>query len=158
MSESTELARALGRTVTGPMWHGPALAELTAGITAEQAASHPVKGAHSIWELVLHITVWANIARERLAGGALDDPPASKDWPAIPKNATREAWTQATDRMADAYRALARATESLDATALDAMIPGRGYSAATMLRGVVEHGTYHGGQIAILKRALAGTG
>ena len=30
----------------------------------------------------------------------------------------------------------------------------RTHSAADMLRGVIEHGAYHGGQIAILKRAL----
>ena len=157
MTESAELARLLERTVTGPMWHGPALAEVIAGVTADQAAAHPIEGAHSIWELVLHITVWANIAAARLRGEALDDPPASEDWPA-PPTATREAWTQATDRMGDAYRGLARAAERLDGAALGATIPGRGYTAATMLRGVVEHGTYHGGQIAILKRAVARRG
>jgi len=34
-------------------------------------------------------------------------------------------------------------------------VAGLDYTVATLLRGVVEHGTYHGGQIALLKRALA---
>ena len=157
MSEAKELARQLEATVDGPMWHGPALAELLRDVSPEQAAARPIAGAHSIWELVLHITVWADIAAERLRGGALDDPPASKDWP--PVSATsRDAWTSATGRMAGAYRMLAKAAATLDDAGLGAEIRGRGYSAATMLRGVVEHGTYHGGQIAILKRALEGRG
>jgi len=41
------------RAFDGPMWHGPALAELVAGVSSEEAAAHPVPGAHSIWELVL---------------------------------------------------------------------------------------------------------
>ena len=143
----------LERTIAGPMWHGPALGEVLEGVSAEQAAARPIPGAHSIWELVLHITVWAGIALERLRGRALDDPPSSKDWQ-TPSTTTAEAWAQATEHLGAAYRALAREVASLDAEALAAEIPTRGYSAATMLRGVVEHGTYHGGQIAILKRAL----
>ncbi len=153
MSDATDLAGLLERTVTGPMWHGPALAEVLAGVSAEQAASHPVRGAHSIWELVLHIAVWAEIARERLHGRALDDPPASKDWQS-PGATSSESWTGAIGRLTEAYRARAKETAALDGAALATEIPGRGYTAATMLRGVVEHGTYHGGQIAILKRAL----
>ena len=153
MSDATDLAGLLERTVTGPMWHGPALAEVLGGVSAEQAASHPVRGAHSIWELVLHIAVWAEIARERLHGRALDDPPASRDWQS-PAATSSEAWTGAIGRLTEAYRALATETAALDGAALAAEIPSRGYTAATMLRGVVEHGTYHGGQIAILKRAL----
>ena len=33
-------------------------------------------------------------------------------------------------------------------------MPGLDYSVAVLLHGIVEHGTYHGGQIALLKRAL----
>jgi uncharacterized damage-inducible protein DinB len=33
-------------------------------------------------------------------------------------------------------------------------VPGLDYSVAVLLHGIVEHGTYHGGQIVLLKRAL----
>ena len=155
MSDTGDLADLLERTVKGPMWHGPALAEVLAGVSAEQAVSHPVPGAHSIWELVLHIALWAEIALERLGGRALDDPPASKDWQ-LPAATTTEAWTEAIGRLTAAYGALAKETASLGAGALAAEIPTRGYTARMMLLGVVEHGTYHGGQIAVLKRALGG--
>ena len=63
MSRARHLGSSLERTVTGPMWHGPALAEVLDGVTAEQAAAHPVKGAHSIWEIVLHVIASAATSR-----------------------------------------------------------------------------------------------
>ena len=153
MTDAEHLANCIERTVSGPMWHGPALAELLANVTPEQAATRPVPDAHSIWELVLHITVWARIARRRLKGEALDDPSPSEDWVRAP-TPSPGAWTKAVAGMEAAYRELAGDVARLEDSALRGAIPTRGYSAGTMLRGVVEHGTYHGGQIAILKRAL----
>jgi hypothetical protein len=39
---------------TGNAWHGPAVRELLADVTAEKAAARPLSNAHSIWEIVLH--------------------------------------------------------------------------------------------------------
>jgi uncharacterized damage-inducible protein DinB len=41
----------------------------------------------------------------------------------------------------------------LDEARLSEKIPGLEYSVDVLLHGVVEHGTYHGGQIALLKKA-----
>src|SRR6185503_10276985 len=76
-----QLANHIKRTITGPMWHGPALDEVLDGLTHEAAAAHPFPTAHSIWELVLHVTVWAEIARARLRGNRISDPPPAEDWP-----------------------------------------------------------------------------
>ncbi len=56
MSETERIAEQLERTWTGDAWHGPAMKELTAGLTAKQAATPHVSEAHSIWEIVLHCT------------------------------------------------------------------------------------------------------
>ena len=157
-SYAQRLAERLARTVTGPMWHGPALDELLDHVTASDAAARPVPGAHSIWELALHVAVWAEISRERLDGRALAYPAPDIDWPRAPtaSDATDDAWRAARERLRSAYRALADAARTLDDDALGATVPEQKYSVATMLRGVVEHGTYHGGQIALLRRALSG--
>ena len=56
----------------GGAWHGPSLQELLQGVTAAQAAQHPVEEAHSIWELVNHIAAWEAIVTQRLRGVMLD--------------------------------------------------------------------------------------
>ena len=155
-SHAQRHAERLARTVTGPMWHGPALDEVLAGVSAAQAAAHPVPGAHSIWELVLHVSVWTEIPRERLHGRPYEEVPPEIDWPSPPTGdaATATAWQAACERLRAAYRALADDTAALSDDALRATVARAPYSVATMLRGVVEHGTYHGGQIALLRRAL----
>ena len=148
-----QLAQRLERTVTGPMWHGPALDEVLADITPAQAAERPIVGAHTIWELVLHIAVWADIARARLEG-PVGDPVPERDWPTPVAIAPGE-WRAAVTGLRESYQTLAASVRELDDTALAAPVAGQPYSASTMLHGVVEHGAYHGGQIALLRRALA---
>ena len=70
MTRAAKLAARIERYVTGPMWHGPVLADLLDGVPHDRAAAKPIAGAHSIWEIVLHVTAWAEIARLRLAGQA----------------------------------------------------------------------------------------
>jgi uncharacterized damage-inducible protein DinB len=150
------IAQRLRRTVHGPMWHGDALLEQLRGVSAAAALRHPLPGAHSVWELVLHITAWATIAHERATGVRLGDPTAAEDWPAVPARASAAAWRDAVTAMTGAYERLAAFAAGLDETALAAQVPGRDYTLLTMLAGVVEHGVYHGGQIGILKRAARG--
>jgi uncharacterized damage-inducible protein DinB len=147
------LAARLERTVTGPMWHGPALDEVLADITPAQAAARPITGAHTIWELVLHIAVWADIARARLES-PVGDPAPERDWPTPIATGPAE-WRAAVARLRESYQTLAASVRGLDDTGLAALVAGQQYSASTMLHGVVEHGAYHGGQIALLRRALS---
>lgn len=153
MTAAQRLANQIRRTVTGPMWHGPALDDALADITPAEAASHPVGVAHSIWELVLHVAVWAEVALARLG----PEPPIApaEDWPAVPEGTAAD-WEAALERLRSSYERLAQAAQTMDDSALRATVdlPGPRYSVEVMLHGVVEHGTYHAGQIVLLRRAL----
>ena len=153
MSRGQRIAQAIEHSVSGPMWHGPALADLLEDVSAEQAAARPIKGAHSIWELVLHITAWTEIARERLAGSAKADPTPDEDWPPV-RDSSPEAWRAARERLKAAHRELAAEVAELDDAVLISRLPGKDHTALVMYHGIIEHDAYHGGQIAILKKAL----
>ena len=153
MSRGQRVAEAIERSVSGPMWHGPALADLVGDVTAEQAAARPVPGAHSIWELVLHVSSWTEIVRERLVGSAKSEPTPEEDWPPV-RDQSAAAWRAAVERLKEAHRELAADVAQLDDSMLIGRVPGREHSVLAMIHGVVEHDAYHGGQIAILKRAL----
>lgn len=155
MTAAQRLASQIRRTVTGPMWHGPALDDVLADVTPDVAVSRPVAAAHSIWELVLHIAVWAEVALARFGPEPLASP--EHDWPAVPEP-TAAHWQDALTRLHASYEQLARAVENLDDAALSALValPGPRHTIEVMLHGVVEHGTYHGGQIMLLRRAIEG--
>jgi uncharacterized damage-inducible protein DinB len=148
-SRARELSDAIARAVSGPIWHGPSLTDLVGDVSAEDAAAHPIAGAHSIWELVLHMASWAEIVRARL----IDASTPEEDWPPLAE-ATPEHWRDAVERLKAAHRELADDVLALDDARLFERVSGRDYTALTMLHGVVEHDAYHGGQIAVLKRAL----
>lgn len=153
-SLAAQLSNHITRTVIGPMWHGAALDELLKDVTHEQASARPIAGAHTIREIVVHVTAWTEIARARLRGERTADATAAEDWP--PVGATNaDAWQAALERLRDGHRALATDIRRLDEQTFDAKVPGLDYTVSNLLHGVVEHGTYHGGQIALLKRALA---
>ena len=139
------------------MWHGPSLTDLVGDVGADDAAAHPVTSAHSIWELVLHITAWTEIVRQRLVSTTAVEATPEEDWPAV-KDRSAEAWRDTVERMKGAHRELAADVAALDDSRLIGRVPGREHNILAMIHGVVEHDAYHGGQIAILKRALQKSG
>lgn len=140
-------------------WHGPALAVLLEGMSAEQAAAKPIAGAHSIWELVLHVTAWHREVLRRLDGRPPSMPEAG-DWPEPPASRPQH-WQAA---VADLHRSQAEldaALARLDAADLERPVGtlrepalGTGFTLGETVLGLLQHDAYHGGQIALVRRAL----
>jgi uncharacterized damage-inducible protein DinB len=132
-------------------WHGPAVKEVLAGVTASTARARPIAGAHTIWELVLHITAWIRAGEIGLAGEKVDLPDA-EDWPAVTSQ-SEEDWQAALRDMDETYQRLRSALSGTSDTKLDDTVTGRDYSVYVLLHGVVQHCLYHAGQIVFLKAA-----
>jgi len=152
MSEVARILNQLDRSYHGESWHGPSLRDLVEGITAKDAAAHPVHGAHSIWELVNHVAAWNSIVRRRLAGEAVEVTPDA-DWPPV-WEATDVAWKRSLEVLDDCRAHLRGDTEKLHDTHLNETPENQKHSRYIMLHGLVQHDLYHAGQIAILKKAL----
>lgn len=160
MSEIHRILDELHREHEGDPWHGSPLRSILNGVTHEQAASHPVAGAHSIWELVLHITAWKGEVRRRLAGAPAGEPHEG-DWPAVGEP-TAERWQTAVARLETVHRDLLGAIRTLPeqklfepTNDLRNRAAGSGVSHYVLLHGIVQHDVYHSGQIALLKKAIA---
>jgi uncharacterized damage-inducible protein DinB len=160
MCEADRLADLVERVVEGDPWHGSSVVAVLDGISAEDAAAHVVPGAHSIWELVLHMTGWAREVHSRLAGAPAGEP-AAGDWPAVTV-VTPAAWRAAVADLIESHRVLAAAIRAADDRLLVAPVvdhrdaaSGTGLSRYLTLHGLVHHTAYHAGQIALVKRAIA---
>jgi uncharacterized damage-inducible protein DinB len=154
-SSSAYLAHQLDHAFTGPTWHGSSLAELLHDVTATEARAHPLRGGHSIAELVAHLAAWCEIAGRRLAGfaGPATD---AEDWPAVDAS-SEERWRASVKTLGARYAEIGRKAGALSESGLSATLAGRTHTAADMLHGLVAHGAYHGGQIALLKKTLRGS-
>jgi uncharacterized damage-inducible protein DinB len=160
MSEATRIREEIRLACGEEPWHGPGLTALLQGVDATMAAARPIPGAHTIWELVLHLTGWTREVTRRLEGGSPGEPPEG-DWPAVPE-ATSVNWARAKGALADAHQQLITKVERFPEARLFHVIEDHRTppSSATvtyyqMLHGLVQHDAYHGGQIAMLKKALA---
>jgi len=142
----------------GQPWHGPSLAKVLSDVDPATCAEHPVAGAHSILELLLHLTAWTSEVTRRL-NGAKPGEPEEGDWPAAAQKDPIASWNRARERLARAYDELFRAIENCPAERFDAIVgslesPESPITVARMLRGAVQHFAYHSGQIPILRHAL----
>ena len=157
MNEIERIVDQLQREHSGNPWHGSPLQEILQGIDHERAAAKPVREAHSIWELVLHIAAWKNETRHRLTGARAGEP-REGDWPAVGET-TVTAWREAVEHLELAHRLLVSAVRDLPEPKLfePTNDPRSGQIAPTyyeLLHGIVQHDVYHAGQIAVLKKAV----
>ncbi len=152
MSETARIADELKRAFEGNAWHGPALREVLDGVTAQKAATRPFRSVHSIWEIVLHVSVWQEVVRRRLEGELISDLPPEEDWPAV-RDTGKQAWKKSLEDLEGSYSALRQRMSLLDDARLNEKVPGMNYSVYVMLHGVTQHDLYHAGQIALLKKA-----
>lgn len=151
MSEAARLADQLQKSHEGEAWHGPALAELLAGVTAEQALARPLADAHSIYEIVLHLAGWTDLTVRVLEGDPTREPHEG-DWPPGGEP-SQAAWEQAVEKLNRDQTRLFEAASKLPDSRLQERAAGRDYTIGFMLLGVLQHNAYHAGQIALLKKA-----
>ncbi len=151
IDEKSRIADQLKRAFEGDAWHGPAVLELLEGVSARAAASKPLAGAHSIWELVLHIAAWDGAIRRRMEGQALQLSP-EQDFPPV-KDTSDSAWRNALEHLKRSHAELIEEVLSMPDHRLTSQVPGKKYDFYHMLHGAVQHELYHAGQIALLKKA-----
>ncbi len=152
-SEAARIDDELRRAFDGECWHGPSVAEVLHGVTAEVAArKHPAL-VHSIWELVHHLTAWVEVVRLRVAEGqTITDLPGGNFPPVTDTSAA--AWTAAVAELGATVGRLRGVAVALTPDRLDEFTPGRAESVAVELHGTAQHLAYHGGQIALLKKLV----
>jgi uncharacterized damage-inducible protein DinB len=144
---------------SGNPWHGSSLTEVLKGVDAKTAYVRSIPRGHTIWELVLHMTVWTREVASRVRGSAPKSP--APDWPSPESGGGEAAWRRAQDELGAAQNDLEKAVDDLNPVDLVRWIgderdpaAGTGVTVGTLIRGLLQHHTYHEGQIALLKKAV----
>jgi uncharacterized damage-inducible protein DinB len=154
MTECSRLADQIRRAFDGEAWHGDALVEVLSNVSAAQAAARPIKNAHTIWEIVLHIAAWDRAVLRRIGGTAvnLSD---SENFPAI-LDTGELAWETAVEQTRGVHSDLVKAVAAFPDSRLPEQVLGKEkqpyYDYFYMFAGIAQHETYHTGQIVLLKK------
>jgi uncharacterized damage-inducible protein DinB len=157
MAEIERLADQLQRAFYRDAWCGPSLLESLEGVSAAQAAARPLARAHSIWEIVAHVSGWKMTVHQRLEG-QLVRLPKEGDWPPV-VDTSEQSWQQTLTKLKARHDALLIAVRGLDEARLEDVLltessreTGGGVSCYVTLHGAAQHDLYHGGQISLLKK------
>jgi uncharacterized damage-inducible protein DinB len=153
---ATELGRIdeqLRLSFEGDAWHGPAVLQVLDEVGAEAACAHPIDGAHSVWEIVLHLGGAYGLVLRRLQGDGRQLTP-EEDWPVI-VSATADRWPETVRALHGLNEELRQAVRGFSVERLDApLVAEAPYTAYTQFIGITQHNLYHAGQVALLRRAL----
>ena len=154
MSEIARIARLLEQTFEGKPYYGPSVLGALENVTADVAAQRPRWSAHSIWDLVVHLTAELDYARAVIEGTAGPWVEGETTWPTI-TDTSEAAWTEAIKDLVRANRGLVCAVKQLDDNILEKKpirVRGPFY---LMLHGTMQHNIYHAGQISLLTGQVA---
>ncbi len=154
MSELDFIVDQLKRSFDGEAWHGPALMEILEGTNAATAAERPIASAHSIWELVLHVAAWERVITQRTTTKQPLTLSDAENFPSV-SEVSESAWRDALQQLQAAHAQLIATASKLAQSRLDEQVPGKDYDIRFMLAGAAQHAAYHGGQIALLKKAAS---
>jgi uncharacterized damage-inducible protein DinB len=140
------------RALHGGAWHGDSVWEILQHISVEQAFARPVPSAHSVWELVRHMTFWETEVCRRLKKLPAQNE-AELNFPKMPE-ATAENWNRALAGLRESNEQFRNCLAELSDSQLDDPLSAPQYSVYVEVHGVIQHNLYHAGQIALLARIL----
>jgi uncharacterized damage-inducible protein DinB len=147
MGEIDRIVRMLEKTFEKQPWYGPSMNEVLSKIDAQIVNNHQCR-AHSIIELVLHMTSWRTFATKRMEG---DNNFEVSDDLNFPKPGS---WDDAIKGLRTSQTALLDAMKNFPESRLGEIVPSKvhKYTYYTLLHGIIQHDIYHLGQIAILRK------
>jgi uncharacterized damage-inducible protein DinB len=151
VKETDHICQQMKQAFEGGAWHGPAVLEILAAVDARTAAAKPIAAAHSIWELVHHLSGTQTILLRRIRGDTTELTP-EEDWPPV-REVTEEAWQATIDRFRRREEELRQAVVAFPEERLHQPLVKGGSSAYNNFHGHVQHMLYHAAQMNLLKTA-----
>jgi len=149
--ELSRIADQAKRMFHGQAWHGPSVQESLVGVDAEIAFDHPIPGAYSIWELILHLASTQAALLRRILGESIAVQDGELLHPA-PETPSEEEWAAVLALLGKQEEDLQQAIADFPEERLHAPLTPGGTSAYNNFQGHVQHNAYHVGQIKLLKR------
>ncbi len=147
-----------GKSATHRAWHGASLMRALEGVNIEQAKARPIKGRHTIWEIINHCNYWMKEVDRALQGEDIFNVENMEDWP-IP-NGFDDDWQTDLDSLKKTFEIVNTRIKQLSEEDLEKKLDaiwGETYFDFTfrkMLHGISDHNVYHAGQISLLKSNL----
>lgn len=157
MTTGEKLEQELDKILSGQPWYGRSIYDILADVSFEAAFERPIANAHSIAEILLHMLAWTEEVMDRLNGMSANVP-VSGDWPetGAPDEEKWKRWVSDYKLVNVNLAVIIR--DFADEKWCFPIIDERGTEPVVtheeIVHGSIQHQIYHGGQIALLSKAL----
>ena len=137
-------------------WHGPSLVEVMRDVTPDIAGLRIAPNTHSIAELLFHMTSWRIFCVKKMQGDEqFDILTPGKNFGQLPDKIDDFEWEALQMELSLSQEELINELDKRDDDEfLEEIVPGRSYVYYDLLHGIINHDSYHAGQVMILKKAL----
>lgn len=143
------IAHQFQQVFEGDPWYGTSVMETLSSIP--EAHVNVLFQDKSILRLVRHMIAWRTFALNKLEGNAEYDIDEELDWPSD----DALSWREVVQTLGKNQQQLLLALEKTPSSKLAEKVPGRNYSFAALLDGLLQHDIYHLGQISLLNKLAA---
>ena len=154
--EIQSIIRNLENTLDGDPWYGRPVYAILREVDSSIAYKKPTPGSHSLIDLLYHMLTWAEFTLKRIEKDDINDLAAFEklDWREIdPK---LHDWDEGLAAFIAAHQQIIALLHTKKDTFLDEIVDYRQYDFRYLLNGLIQHNIYHLGQVAYLKKLLAG--
>jgi uncharacterized damage-inducible protein DinB len=151
MTEIDRIVRLLEKTFDKQPWYGSSITEILSDIDTETAGTRQ-GNTHTIIELILHMASWRKFTSHRLLANAAFEITDEINFP------SPTTWADAVNALHQSQEELVKAVKQFPIDRLNELVPSKSqrYTFYTLLHGIIQHDVYHLGQIALLKKLIAG--
>ena len=122
------------------------------GLSWEMAGEKPEGSPHSVWELLFHMNYWQEFILAELREEkpeSLQD--LSESWPGSPFPSNEQQYTETVTQF---LKGLGRAMQQASKDSLEEGLGGRKRTAADLLMVLINHNSYHAGQVVYARRLV----
>lgn len=157
-TQISEIIEELNAAFKGEPWYGISLMEKLNQITTNQAGASITDYPKTIAKFVKHLLAWREFVIKKLEGDALFtiEMNTESDWPVVEIKSDSD-WKKLVYDLDASQRKILELLANQSDDLLRTNVPGENYNYRYMLRGLIEHDTYHLGQISLLHSILKNT-
>ena len=154
-SEIERLIKNASDSFEGKPWYGTSTLSILKGIPCSSINTVPQGFRKSIATILRHMVAWRlfTIAKLRGDGNYRIPDDSAENWNFGPVNSEAQ-WEQFILDLKRSQLDLLTELKAMSDEDLDRPVPGSTYNKDYLIRGIIQHDTFHLGQIALLSRAI----
>ncbi|MCX6151103.1 MAG: DinB family protein [Ignavibacteriales bacterium] len=152
MEEFKRISKIFSNLYNGSSWIEVTILGTLKSISSEKAFTKPVNGLNSIWEIVNHVVSWRETVLKRLKGEQKIFPD-NNYFETVTDN-SNQAWQQTLDRFEKSNLEWVGFFTEINDSTFAKQYDKVEYSFFELIMGILQHDTYHLGQIVLLKKII----